>query len=102
MGKWQLSLHPDAEVDALNGYEWYAARNPTAADSFRMAVKTAGQIIRRDPKVWPSHKHGTHKYRLRQFPYKIIYIVERDQIQVLAVAHDRRRPGYWRERLNGE
>ena len=99
MGKWQLSLHPDAEIDALNGYEWYADRNPTAADSFRMAIKAAGQIIRRDPTVWPVHKFGTQKFRLRQFPYKLIYIIEEGQILVLAVAHDRRRPGYWKKRL---
>ncbi len=42
MGKWHLSLHPDAEIDALNGYEWYAKRNQTAADSFRLAIKAAG------------------------------------------------------------
>lgn len=102
MGKWYLSLHPDAEVDALNGYQWYADRNPTAADSFRMAIKTAGQIICRNPSVWPAHKFGTQKYRLKQFPYKIIYIVEGDQVLVLAVAHDRRRPAYSADRLDGE
>ena len=36
MGKWYLSLHPDAEVDALNGYQWYADRNPTAAQCRRV------------------------------------------------------------------
>ena len=102
MAEWQLSLHPDAEIDALNGYEWYADHNPTAADSFRTAVETAGRVIRRDPTVWPPHKFGTQKYRLRQFPYKIIYVVEGHQIQVLAVAHDRRRPGYWKQRLDGK
>jgi len=100
MGRLHLSLHPDAEIDALNGYEWYASRNPTAADSFRMALKAAGETIRRAPSAWPAHKYGTQKYRLKQFPYKIIYIVENDQILVLAVAHDRRRPGYWQDRLN--
>jgi plasmid stabilization system protein ParE len=100
MGRWHLSLHPDAEIDALNGYKWYANRNPTAADSFRLAIKAAGETIRRAPSVWPVHKYGTQKYHLKQFPYKIIYIVENDQILVLAVAHDRRRPGYWQDRLN--
>lgn len=67
-----------------------------------MAIKTAGQTILRDPAVWPAHKYGTQKYRLRQFPYKIVYIIEGDQIQVVAIAHDRRRPGYWLKRLDGK
>ena len=101
MSEWHLWLHPDAEIDAINGYQWYADRNPSAADSFRSAIKTGGRIIARDPFVWPEHKYGSRKYKLKQFPYKIIYIVEDDQIQVVAIAHDRRRPGYWLKRLDG-
>ncbi|MDB2686329.1 type II toxin-antitoxin system RelE/ParE family toxin [Mariniblastus sp.] len=100
MGEWHLRLHPDAEIDALNGYEWYAERNSSAADSFRLAITNAGQIILRDPLAWPAYKYGTQKYKLRQFPYKIIYIVEDDQVLVVAIAHDRRRPGYWLQRLD--
>jgi len=102
MAKWNLSLHPRAEIDAINGYQWYADRDPTAADSFRRAIKTAGQVIRRNPAVWPSHKYGTQKYKVRQFPYKIIYLVENNQILILAIAHDSRRPEYWIDRLEEE
>ena len=35
------------------------------------------------------------------FPYDLVYIVHGDVVSILAVAHHHRRPGYWRERLNG-
>lgn len=33
------------------------------------------------------------------FPYGIVYFVRDDEVLVVAYAHERRRPGYWRERL---
>ena len=36
---------------------------------------------------------------VRRFPYHVIYLETRDELRILAVAHDRRRPGYWRSRL---
>ena len=35
---------------------------------------------------------------MKHFPYSVIYIVAGDEIQVLAVAHHSRRPGYWLKR----
>jgi hypothetical protein len=32
------------------------------------------------------------------WPYKIVYSVEVDIIFIWAVAHDSRKPGYWRKR----
>lgn len=34
-----------------------------------------------------------------RFPYNLPYIVLDDAVVVLAVAHDRRRPGYWTGRI---
>lgn len=36
---------------------------------------------------------------VRRFPYHVVYLELRDRLQVLAVAHDRRRPGYWAGRI---
>jgi plasmid stabilization system protein ParE len=34
-----------------------------------------------------------------RFPYHIVYLEMAHEIRVLAVAHDRRRPGYWMDRV---
>jgi len=36
---------------------------------------------------------------LRKFPYSMFYIVEREVVVIVAVAHHKRRPGYWILRL---
>ncbi|MCP4594404.1 MAG: hypothetical protein GY842_27045 [bacterium] len=36
---------------------------------------------------------------LSRFPYALVFIELDEEIRVLAVAHDKRRPGYWLDRL---
>jgi toxin ParE1/3/4 len=36
---------------------------------------------------------------VKRFPYQVVYIGAQAAIRVLAVAHDRRRPRYWKTRL---
>jgi plasmid stabilization system protein ParE len=50
------------------------------------------------PHRWPPYLHGTHRLHLRRFPYWIVYRIESDHVLIVAVAHDRRRPDYWRAR----
>ena len=40
-------------------------------------------------------------FRLRTFRYNVVYVIDGDEIVIVAVAHHRRRPGYWRGRLVG-
>ncbi|MEQ1737245.1 MAG: hypothetical protein ABL886_12675 [Rhodoglobus sp.] len=57
--------------------------------------------IRRHPTawpVWPGHPDVRRRV-LRRFPYSVISLLERDEITIVAVAHHRRRPGYWLQRL---
>ncbi|MCH2209433.1 MAG: type II toxin-antitoxin system RelE/ParE family toxin [Lentisphaerales bacterium] len=42
---------------------------------------------------------NTRKSSLKQFPFSIIYKVNDDLLTVISVAHQKRRPGYWKNRL---
>lgn len=37
-----------------------------------------------------------------RFPYHLVYLLEADLIHIIAVAHDHRRPGFWRDRQGGD
>ena len=50
------------------------------------------------PERWPLFVHGTRRYLFHRFPFQVVYRVVNDHIQVVAVAHGRRRPGYWKVR----
>lgn len=43
---------------------------------------------------------GVRRVRVRRFPYQVVYLVIDNDVVVIAIAHDRRRPGYWAERLS--
>jgi len=55
----------------------------------------AVDLILRTPQRWPLYVHGTRHYLLRRFPYSIVYREMSGVVRVVAVAHGRRRPGYW-------
>jgi len=93
-----VRLHPEAIAEAKAAYEWYAERNPAAANAFISELDDAISQIQTSPERWPMHLHDTRKFLFRRFPYGVIYRITESAIQVIAVAHGRRRPGYWKSR----
>ncbi|MBM4133751.1 MAG: type II toxin-antitoxin system RelE/ParE family toxin [Nitrospira sp.] len=73
-------------------------QNPAAGEAFVAELDQAIALIGDHPNRWPSYDHHTRRYLLRRFPYSIIYRTEENRITVVAVAHGRRKPGYWRKR----
>jgi len=50
------------------------------------------------PERWPEHLQGTRRFLLHRFPFSIVYRLKGDVIEVVAIAHAKRRPGYWKRR----
>ena len=50
------------------------------------------------PYIGSPYKHGTRRVFPTKFPFSVVYAVRETEIVILAVAHFKRRPGYWRER----
>lgn len=93
-----VRFHPDAIAEGQAAYEWYRDRNPSAANAFVAELDHAIRQIQDNSEGWPMHMHGTRKFLFRRFPYQVIYRIIESTIQVIAVAHGRRRPGYWKSR----
>ena len=49
---------------------------------------------------YPEARAGRTLQAVTGFPYRILYFVEEDLLTVVAVAHSKRRPGYWRDRVS--
>jgi len=94
----KLRFHPEAAVEAREARRWYRARNEQASTAFVVAYRRTLDSIREAPERWPAHRHGTRRVVLRGFPYSVVYRASDGAVVVVAVAHDKRRPGYWRER----
>lgn len=92
----------DAEYRAAG--RWYEERRAGLGVEFFDAVDAAlDQIVRlpragaRVPRV--PVDLPVRRAPVKRFPYHVIYLETKATIRVLAVAHDRRRPGYWKSRL---
>jgi plasmid stabilization system protein ParE len=88
-------VHPEAIAEARAAREWYQARNAEAAEAFMAELDMAIQRIEEAPRQWPPYLTGTRRYLLRRFPFFVVFRETDDRLQILAVAHARRRPGYW-------
>jgi plasmid stabilization system protein ParE len=93
-----FEFHPEALREAWEARRWYADRDPRTAASFLVELDHAQKQVVAHPERWPVYFHGTRRYRLRRFPYLLVYHTQSERIVVLAVAHAKRRPGYWKAR----
>ncbi|HEY5626897.1 MAG TPA: type II toxin-antitoxin system RelE/ParE family toxin [Nitrospira sp.] len=91
-------FHPDAVDEAHAARMWYAERSQSAADSFLAELDLGIEFIADAPERWPLFVNGTRRYLFHRFPFQIVYRVMNDRVEVVAVAHGRRRPGYWKKR----
>ena len=96
MSDFVVAIAPAAESDIGNAVLWYRERNALVADAFRAEVFDAIDRIGETPLGRPADDEGNRHRVLRRFPYSVIYEVMGTTVTVLAVAHHRRKPNYWR------
>lgn len=96
--KVRIEFHPEATAELEVSAEWSADRDATVSRSFCLAVDGAIEGLRTDPERFQLID-GRHRVcSVKRFPFQIVFRCEESCIYVVAVAHAKRRPGYWRER----
>ena len=98
MSGFKVFILPDAEAEIEAAFLWYQTRNPEAAAAFRNEAFDCIESLTDDPVKWKVDEHGTQRCLLRHFPYTVFFEIDGRDVVVLAVAHRRREPGYWRQR----
>ena len=94
----EIVFHPGASEDYEQAFVWYSARGERVALDFEREIHRSLRLIAENPLQWPRYDARRRRIIVRKFPYSIIYEIINRRIMVLAVAHGRRRPYYWRER----
>lgn len=94
-------FHPKALAEYESAAVWYRGRSHEGALRFAALVDDGILGIRKMPEAWPvwPGRADVRRRVLQRFPYSIIYLVDRNEIVIVAVAHHKRRPGYWLRRL---
>ncbi|MGH6931275.1 MAG: type II toxin-antitoxin system RelE/ParE family toxin [Dongiaceae bacterium] len=98
MAEREFRFHTAAAKEADGALAWYAAHSPLAAAGFLSELEHAVARVREAPERWPRIASGTRRYVFPRFPFSLVYRFTDTKVEVIAVAHHRRKPGYWASR----
>ncbi len=93
-----LEFHPDAQADYDEAVARYEGERRGLGVRFGLAVREATDRAAEAPLHGSPVSDNLRRVFVRRFPYAILYAVEAERVYVVAVAHFRRRPDYWRDR----
>jgi len=93
-----VHIHPAALEEAEAATDWYRERSRRAAERFLNELGRAIEQISGHPEQYPELAFGTRRMVLGRFPYVIVFRETLTAVEIVAIAHGRRRPGYWRNR----
>ena len=85
------------ELNAAIDYYHFQASTAVATD-FRDEVERAINLLCKHTKLGMQVRHSARRLILTGYPFDLVYREEQDSIIIIALAHQRRRPGYWTNR----
>ena len=89
---------PGARSDFNESFDWYAERSAQAAQRFADAVDAALLRVAANPTQFAGADSVHRECPVKKFPFRIVYRLIDNWVLVVAIAHSKRRPGYWRNR----
>ena len=92
------SFHPEAEAELEDASLFYESRMLGLGKSFAAEVERTIYLIREFPDAGSPAGLTRRRVLVARFPYSVVYRHDADSVVIVAVAHQRRRPGYWRQR----
>jgi plasmid stabilization system protein ParE len=100
-----LRLLDEAKQELRESARWYDEKRPGLGDEFVNAVESALEIIEQRPRQFTQVEIGDESREVRRcvlkrFPYLIVFEILAQETIVVAIAHSKRKPKYWKERLN--
>lgn len=100
-----FDFHPEAQAEFAADVDWYDDREVGVGGRFATSIRAAVDAAVDDPDAWAKWPGWEREPVVRSkgvadFPYRVVYFVEGDLLTIVAVAHAKRRPGYWRGRVS--
>lgn len=95
----KIEFQSEADEEFREAARYYESEAPGVGLAFVVEMHKAVADIAEFPLTAQIVRASIRKKVLRHFPYNILYSVDSDKVVIIAVAHQRRRPNYWRNRL---
>jgi toxin ParE1/3/4 len=95
----KYSIHPVADEELASAVSYYAEVEPELGVRFYFEIERLIQQICEDPKRFRAFDPPARRHFSQSFPYAVIYLLDPDEVVVIAVMHMKQRPGYWKTRI---
>ena len=95
----KVVFHAEALSEMLESGRHYEDKVEALGWDFLTAVEQTTQRIQASPEAGPIQKGDVRRRIVAGFPFSVLYSIEPDQIFVIAVMHQRRKPQYWVKRV---
>ncbi len=97
----RFRIHPEAKAEFRTDAQWYDADYPNRGERFADSVEASFLRIREAPRSFPfwRRRKDVRACVVPRFPFTVFFVAEPESVIVYAVAHDKRRPGYWQKRI---
>lgn len=92
-----ISFDASAQLELDEAADFYDLESPGLGAEFLDTVEAALHSLLEFPESCSVLLGETRKLVLERFPYSVMYWIDGDVIAVSVIAHQRRRPGYWRD-----
>ena len=89
---------PEAAAELDEAFEFYAGRFPRLGQEFKAEARHAVDLVIEHPRAWKRVAPDLRQCKLNRFPYALVYGLDDDSVVIVAVAHLKKRPVYWRKR----
>jgi toxin ParE1/3/4 len=92
-------FHPEAEEEMNAEADYYDEKHEDLGSDFLEEVRRVAIDAAKNPARGSPYGRHTRRRRLHRFPHWLVYIPSGKGVEVIAVAHPSRKPGYWTDRL---
>jgi plasmid stabilization system protein ParE len=92
-------FRPEALREFEEAVDYYLELSPEAASGFVDAFEEAVDFVLKNPRAAVQVERRARRWNLRRFPYALIFRSTDGTLEIIAVMHVRRDPGYWLSRV---
>ena len=103
--KLERRFHAEAKLELQTAANWYDDRERGLGEEFVELVEEAVGLILEWPRIAPvfpgwDRTPAVRTQAVARFPFRVLYYLTNTEVVIVAVAHNRRKPGYWTDRVS--
>lgn len=93
-----VRFNPEADAEMIDAAAWYESQQPDLGKRFLTSVQDAINRIELNPELYPIVEGTVRRCLTKTFPFGVLFRIKPDRIEIAAVMHLHRDPGYWKDR----